>query len=391
MQEIIINKTENLKRIMLLQDGKLVEYYEEKSEYKRLEGNIYLGKIRNILPGIQAAFVDIGEGKNTFIQVKDLMPKQDQTKEKTVQIKDIKEIAKPGMNIIVQVKKDASLSKGARVSTHISLTGKYIVFMPETDIITISQKIENEEKRIKLKEEVQKLLPKKTGAIIRTSAENVDINEIEDEINSLNNEWNKIKKHATENNEIQLLYKVESIESKIIKDTLSQEISKITVDDEEELNAINKILENLKQEKNIKLEKVANALDKYSLETQIEKMGHRKVYLKCGGFITIDKTEALTAIDVNSGKYIGKENQEATILKVNKEATIEIAKQLRLRDIDGIIIIDYIDMKLEESKKEIQELLKKEIKQDRSKIQILEFTKLNLLELTRKHMFSNKI
>lgn len=391
MQEIIINKTENLKRIMLLQDGKLVEYYEEKSEYKRLEGNIYLGKIRNILPGIQAAFVDIGEGKNTFIQVKDLMPKQDQTKETTLQIKDIKEIAKPGMNIIVQVKKDASLSKGARVSTHISLTGKYIVFMPETDIITISQKIENEEKKIKLKEEVQKLLPKNTGAIIRTSAENVDINEIEDEINSLNNEWNKIKKHATENNEIQLLYKVESIESKIIKDTLSQEISKITVDDEEELNAINKILENLKQEKNIKLEKVANALDKYSLETQIEKMGHRKVYLKCGGFITIDKTEALTAIDVNSGKYTGKENQEATILKVNKEATIEIAKQLRLRDIDGIIIIDYIDMKLEESKKEIQELLKKEIKQDRSKIQILEFTKLNLLELTRKHMFSNKI
>lgn len=391
MQEIIINKTENLKRIMLLQDGKLVEYYEEKSEYKRLEGNIYLGKIRNILPGIQAAFVDIGEGKNTFIQVKDLMPKQDQTKETTLQIKDIKEIAKPGMNIIVQVKKDASLSKGARVSTHISLTGKYIVFMPETDIITISQKIENEEKKIKLKEEVQKLLPKNTGAIIRTSAENVDINEIEDEINSLNNEWNKIKKHATENNEIQLLYKVESIESKIIKDTLSQEISKITVDDEEELNAINKILENLKQEKNIKLEKVANALDKYSLETQIEKMGHRKVYLKCGGFITIDKTEALTAIDVNSGKYTGKENQEATILKVNEEATIEIAKQLRLRDIDGIIIIDYIDMKLEESKKEIQELLKKEIKQDRSKIQILEFTKLNLLELTRKHMFSNKI
>lgn len=391
MQEIIINKTENLKRIMLLQDGKLVEYYEEKSEYKRLEGNIYLGKIRNILPGIQAAFVDIGEGKNTFIQVKDLMPKQDQTKETTVQIKDIKEIAKPGMNIIVQVKKDASLSKGARVSTHISLTGKYIVFMPETDIITISKKIENEEKKIKLKEEVQKLLPKNTGAIIRTSAENVDINEIEDEINSLNNEWNKIKKHATENNEIQLLYKVESIESKIIKDTLSQEISKITVDDEEELNAINKILENLKQEKNIKLEKVENALDKYSLGTQIEKMGHRKVYLKCGGFITIDKTEALTAIDVNSGKYTGKENQEATILKVNEEATIEIAKQLRLRDIDGIIIIDYIDMKLEESKKEIQELLKKEIKQDRSKIQILEFTKLNLLELTRKHMFSNKI
>ena len=391
MQEIIINKTENLKRIMLLQDGKLVEYYEEKSEYKRLEGNIYLGKIRNILPGIQAAFVDIGEGKNTFIQVKDLMPKQDQTKETTLQIKDIKEIAKPGMNIIVQVKKDASLSKGARVSTHISLTGKYIVFMPETDIITISKKIENEEKKIKLKEEVQKLLPKNTGAIIRTSAENVDINEIEDEINSLNNEWNKIKKHATENNEIQLLYKVESIESKIIKDTLSQEISKITVDDEEELNAINKILENLKQEKNIKLEKVANALDKYSLGTQIEKMGHRKVYLKCGGFITIDKTEALTAIDVNSGKYTGKENQEATILKVNKEATIEIAKQLRLRDIDGIIIIDYIDMKLEESKKEILELLKKEIKQDRSKIQILEFTKLNLLELTRKHMFSNKI
>lgn len=391
MQEIIINKTENLKRIMLLQDGKIVEYYEEKSEHKRLEGNIYLGKIRNILPGIQAAFVDIGEGKNTFIQVKDLMPKQDQTKEKVLPIKNIKEIAKTGMNIIVQVKKDASLSKGARVSTHISLTGKYIVYMPETEIITISQKIEDEAKKTELKENVKKLLPKNSGAIIRTSAENVDIDEIEAEINSLNNEWIKIKKQAEEKSEIQLLYKVESIESKIIKDTISQKITKITVDDDEELLTINKILQNLNKEKSIKLEKVDNALDKYSLETQIEKMGHRKVYLKCGGFITIDKTEALTAIDVNSGKYTGKENQEDTILKVNKEATIEIAKQLRLRDIDGIIIIDYIDMKLEESKKEILELLKKEIKQDRSKIQILEFTKLNLLEITRKHMFSNKI
>ena len=183
MQEIIISKKDDdTKLIMLLEDGKLAEYYEDKSSYNRLEGNIYNGKIRNIVPGMQAAFVDIGEGKNTFIQAKDLMPKEDQTKSTRNEVKDIKQIAKVGMNVIVQVKKDANHKKGARVSTHINLPGKYIAYMPDADFITISQKIEDETKKERLKQFVKERLPRGSGAIIRTAAENIDTKELETEI-----------------------------------------------------------------------------------------------------------------------------------------------------------------------------------------------------------------
>ena len=389
MQEIIISKKEDTKLIMLIEDGKLVEYYEDKVTYNRLEGNIYNAKIRNIVPGMQAAFVDIGEGKNTFIQAKDLIPKKDQTKGMNSEIVDIKQIAKIGMNVIVQVKKDANHKKGARVSTHINLPGKYIAYMPDTDFITISQKIEDKTKRENLKQYVKENLPKGSGAIIRTAAENVKLEEIEKEIKLLIENWENIKNNA-QADEIKLLYKSDNIITKIIKDTIGLNISKVTVDSDEDYEEVRQVINKLPKN-NINIEKVENSLSKYSLETQIEKMHQRKIWLKCGGFITIDKTEALTAIDVNSCKYTGKENQEQTIYTVNKEATEEIAKQLRLRDIDGIIIIDYIDMTLDENKKKIIELLKQNIKKDRSKIQILEFTKLNLLEITRKHMFSNNI
>ena len=389
MQEIIISKKEDTKLIMLIEDGKLVEYYEDKVTYNRLEGNIYNAKIRNIVPGMQAAFVDIGEGKNTFIQAKDLIPKKDQTKGMNSEIVDIKQIAKIGMNVIVQVKKDANHKKGARVSTHINLPGKYIAYMPDTDFITISQKIEDKTKRENLKQYVKENLPKGSGAIIRTAAENVKLEEIEKEIKILIENWENIKNNAKAD-EIKLLYKSDNIITKIIKDTIGLNISKVTVDSDEDYEEVRQVINKLPKN-NISIEKVENSLSKYSLETQIEKMHQRKIWLKCGGFITIDKTEALTAIDVNSCKYTGKENQEQTIYTVNKEATEEIAKQLRLRDIDGIIIIDYIDMTLDENKKKIIELLKQNIKKDRSKIQILEFTKLNLLEITRKHMFSNNI
>ena len=315
------------------------------------------------------------------------MPKEDQTKSTRNEVKDIKQIAKVGMNVIVQVKKDANHKKGARVSTHINLPGKYIAYMPDADFITISQKIEDETKKERLKQFVKERLPRGSGAIIRTAAENIDTKELETEIKSLVETWKKIKNNS-KNNEIKLLYKSDDIVSKIIKDTIGQNIEKITVDTEEEYEEVKEILAQIPK-KDIKIEKVENSLSKYSLNVQIERMSQRKIWLKCGGFITIDKTEALTAIDVNSCKYTGKENQEQTIYTVNKEATEEIAKQLRLRDIDGIIIIDYIDMTLDENKKKIIELLKQNIKKDRSKIQILEFTKLNLLEITRKHMFSN--
>ena len=389
MQEIIITNKENNKRIMLVENGQMIEQYEDNNKHLRLEGNIYLGKIRNILPGMQAAFVDIGEGKNTFIQVKDLLKKEDETKGNTQQIKDIREVAKIGMNVIVQVKKDANHKKGARVSTHINLPGKYMVYMPETDFITISQKITEESKKQYLKQYLKQILPQGSGAILRTSANIATCKQLKQEAEELEEKWQEIKSKAHSNNQIGKLYESENIIEKLIQDTISQKIEKITVDTEEDYEEITQIIKKHQECSNIKLEKVSDSTEKYTLKKQIEQLENRKIWLKCGGFITIDKTEALTAIDVNSGKYTGKMSQEQTIYTVNKEATEEIAKQLRLRDIDGIIIIDYIDMQKEESREKIKELLKENLKKDRSKTQILEFTKLNLLELTRKHIFSN--
>ena len=261
--------------------------------------------------------------------------------------------------------------------------------MPNVNFITVSQKIENNEEKDKLKKILSKIIPEGSGAIIRTSALYASEEEISVEAKKLISEWNQIHKKAKNSNEIQLLYKADNIISKIIKDTISNQISRIVVDNDEDYNEVKDILKDLNIKRKIAIEKKEKSIEVYELYKQIDKNFARKIWLKCGGFITIDKTEALTAIDVNSGKYTGDVNQEQTIYTVNKEATEEIAKQLRLRDIGGIIIVDYIDMHNEENKQRIIDFFKECIKKDRSKTQILEFTRLNLLELTRKHMFSN--
>ena len=394
MQEIIINQDkQKTKIIAIVENGILVEKYIEKENKNRLEGNIYLGKVENVLQGMQAAFVNIGEGKNTFIHLRDLLPKVDITKQEmqdTSKI-NIKEVIKQGEYILVQVKRDSANQKGPRVSTHISLVGRYIVLMPETQIITVSQKIESKQSVEKLKEEVKSILPENYGAIIRTSAQEKSKEILEKDISRLLKRWENINKKAQNISTPTTLEKNNGIIRKILTDIIDKGISKITVNNKKMLKEIEEILNEFEnKDVELILEEKENILNKYDIDKQIEKCESRKVWLKCGGFITIDKTEALTAIDVNSGKYTGKDNLEQTVLTVNKEASKEIAKQLKLRDIGGIIVIDYIDMQSKESKKQIIEELKENLKQDRSKTQILEFTKLNLLEMTRKHMFSNE-
>lgn len=364
MTEILIQKNEEKKQIALVENGKLIEYYEEDHETHRREGNIYIGIVKDIIKGMESAFVDIGTEKNSFIHLKDILPKIDETKKKQDENIEISDIIKPNQKILVQIKKDSNEKKGARVSTHINLPSKYIVLMPNTDIITISQKIEDREEQKRLIELVKNNLEEGNGAIIRTSAKGKKEEIIED-IKKVEDKWNKILQTSVEpkQNKAKLLYKSENIIEKMLMDLT---------------------------DKNIKIIKEKNAFARYDLEKQIEKVQNRKVWLKCGGFITIDKTEALTAIDVNTGKYTGNKNLEQTIFKVNQEATIEIAKQLRLRDIGGIIMIDYIDMKSQEDRRKIEKLLKEELKKDRSKTQVEGFTKLDLMELTRKHICSHK-
>ncbi len=394
MQEIIINKDkQNTKTIAIIENGILVEQYIEKEEKERLEGNVYLGKVENILPGMQAAFVNIGEGKNTFIHLRDILPKIDITKNEKVDDSNlnIKDFIKRGDPILVQVKRDCNNKKGPRVSKHLSLVGRYIVLMPETDIITVSQKIEDEKEQKRLKEEIAKILPENFGVIIRTSAVNKNINEIQKDINNLIKRWERIKDAKNKEKAPYCIERNNGIIRKIIIDTIDNGIAKITTNDKNVFEEVQEILKEFEGTKiKLELEEKEDILDTHNIRNQIEKLENRKIWLKCGGFITIDKTEALVAIDVNSGKYTGKESREQTVLKVNKEASVEIAKQLRLRDIGGIIIIDYIDMEKEESKKQVIKELRDNLKKDRSKTQILEFTKLNLLEMTRKHMFSNE-
>lgn len=396
MLEIIINKEPDKKSIMLVENGILVEKHEEHHNRQRLEGNIYCGKVQNVLEGMQSAFIDIGDKRNTFIRLKDLLPKEDESKnDDKYKLPDcnIKDFVKQDMKILVQVKRDGTEKKGARVSTHINLPGRFVVFMPNSSFITVSQKIENEEEKQRLINIVKNILPENTGAIVRTSSEGIDEVSIKTDLEELIKKWKNIRKKYDEHklNGPKLVYDNKALLRRTLIDVVDRNLNRVIVNDIKTYKDVNEILKSMNMLEKIKLELKENEdlLDMYSLREQLDKTDNRKIWLKCGGFITIDRTEALTAIDVNTGKYTGNKNLENTVFKVNKEATIEIAKQLRLRDIGGIIIIDYIDMHNDKNKSEIIELITQELKKDRTKSQVLGFTKLNLLEMTRKNMCNN--
>ena len=401
MQEMIISQDEQENKIIaLVENGKLVEKYEEKKEQKRLEGNIYLGKVENVLIGMQAAFIDIGAEKNTFIHIKDIIPKisnQTGNKNESLSKYNIKSYIKTGMPILIQVKRDSTNKKGARVSTHISLPGRFIVLMPGTGFITISKKIEKETEKTRLLNLMKQNIPKGYGVIVRTSAqgktEELIKQDLKKVIQTYENILNQAKNIQEDKNTFKptLLYENNGMVEKLLTDIMDQELTRIITNHENVYKDVKQFLKDTGLENKIKLElkEKQNVLEIYDIQTQLEKTNNRKIWLKCGGFITIDKTEALTAIDVNSGKYIGTKDLEQTVYTVNKEASMEIAKQLRLRDIGGIIIIDYIDMEKQETKQKILEVLEENLKKDRSKTQIVGFTPLDLLEMTRKHMCSN--
>ena len=383
MYNILIDKENERTIVAVIQDGELAELYNEKNTEKRLEGNIYLGKIKNIIPGMQSAFIDIGEEKNALVHIKDIIPKASNVTgnvyEDTSKY-DIAKIVKPGDEILVQVKRDCNEQKGPRVTKDIKINGKLVILMPYSNFITISQKIQNEDEIKRLKEIAKKELPEGFGVIIRTAAEGKSKEEISSEIHLLLNFWNNLLKRANEIKNKNLapvkIYDNDGIVGKIITDLAENNLENIYTNDKEVVEHFETMKDKIIVQKDV--------LDKFEVKNKMNL--ERKIWLSCGGFITIDKTEALTAIDVNSGKFTGNKNLERTVLKVNREATKEIAKQIRLRDIGGIIIIDYIDMEEEKDKEEIRNYIIECFKQDRSKAQVLEFTKLGLLEITRKHI-----
>ncbi len=396
MKEIIVNSTKEKNTIVFVENGKLLEKYEEYDGLQRLEGNIYLGKITDILPGMQAAFVDIGDTQNAFLHIKDILPKASNktgNKNEDLNKYDIKDYVKIGMPVIVQVKKDKTGKKGAKVSTNLNISGKFVVIIPNSEFVTISQKIEDNDEILRLTNIVNDCKIENYGVIIRTSAINATKQEIKEDIQKVIQIYQNIKNQSQyiieENENIpSLLYEKGNIINRLLIDVGNQGLDRIVVNDKDVYENVLELLKKYNLNIDVKLIEQDSILDLYNLERQIEKISNRKVWLDCGGFITIDQTEALTAIDVNSGKFTGKENIEKTVLKVNSEATVEIAKQIRARDIGGIIIVDYIDMDNKEDEEIVQNLLLENLKKDRAKTQVVGFTKLHLLEMTRKHICS---
>lgn len=377
MQEIRIKVDTNEKVATLIEDYKIVERYIIKNQ-DNIEGNIYSGIIKNIVPGIKAAFIDIGKEKNAFIHFEDL--------------NKINEEIKLNKKILVQVQKNSIKQKGAKLTANIKLTGRQIVLMPKTNFITISRKIEDEDQKQRLKEIVEKHIPNGFGAIIRTSCISATEEEICDDIQRLLNRWNKIQKKMLENesNLPCLIEENNDIIKSLILGTADGNMNRIVTNNEMFNKEIENFLEAYNLDNNVKVELEKDVFEKYTMQKELQGLENNKVWLRCGGYIVIDKTEALTAIDVNSGKCVGKDNLEDTILRVNTEAAKEIAKQLRLRDIGGIIIIDFIDMQEDISKTKLLDCFVEETKKDRAKVQVEGFSKLNLLELTRKQMYGKE-
>lgn len=391
MKELVIYTDGEIENILLLEDGVLTEKYKDSKYKKRLEGNIYIGKVQNILPGLQAAFVNVGENKNAFIHLKDVLPKVDVTKNDANEWENqrIEKILKVGMPIIVEIKRDSYNKKGARASTHINLPGRYIVLLPNSSFVTISQKVENVQERNRLISIVKDLLPEGMGAIIRTSAIGKTKEDLRVDLGSLINKWNNIIGTKFNDNDFpKLISKADEMIDKLLLDLIDKDLKVIHVGTEEMKKTVVSKLKVLRKEDIAVVCDIEKVMLKYNIQHQLEVSENRKVWLKSGGFITIDKTEALTAIDVNSAKFTGKVNLENTAFLINKEAAVEIEKQIRLRDIGGIIIIDFIDLNDDEHKKKLINIFSKELKKERTRVQIEGFTKLNLLELTRKHIYS---
>lgn len=374
MQELRIKVDANEKNVILLNDYKIVEQYTIDKE--NIEGNIYLGVIKNIVPGLKATFVDIGQSKNAFIHFEDLGKGEIKVNE----------------SILVQVQKNAIKQKGAKLTSNIKLTGRYIVLMPRTDFISVSRKIADESKREELKEIAKKYLSKNCGAIIRTNCTLATEQEIKQDIQMLLKKWENIKIIAKQKAKSVpcIIEEENSIVKSLILSTVDSNLNTVVTNNEEYNKEILDFLKTYNLENKINVEYDNNVFQKYTIEKELQSLKNNKVWLNCGGQIVIDKTEALTAIDVNSGKCIGKNNLEETILKVNIEAGKEIAKQIRLRDIGGIIIVDFIDMESETSKQKLLNCIEEETKKDRAKVQIEGFSKLNLLELTRKQLYGKE-
>jgi ribonuclease G len=400
--ELIINATPQETRVALLEDRVLAEIYIERTKDRGIVGNLYKGKVVKVLPGMQAAFVDVGLEKAAFLYVSDVYGRVEDYEEIGFQGEEmpavvnptlpIEELLSEGQEILVQVSKEPLGTKGTRITSHISLPGRYLVFMPTVDHVGISRRIKDEKERRRLRETVLGMKPPASGFIVRTASEGAAPEEIRNDMDFLLRLWANVQKKRENSSAPSLIHNDLTMVLRVIRDILSSQVNRIIIDSKEEYdNIISFITSYMPKEKyEITLyEKEEPIFDAYGIEMEIDKILGRKVWLKSGGYIVIDISEALVAIDVNTGRYVGKRNLDDTILKTNLEAAKEIAYQLRLRNIGGIIIIDFIDMEREGDREKVYQVLEEAIRKDRQKTNIFKISELGLVEMTRKRTREN--
>ncbi|RPJ11038.1 MAG: Rne/Rng family ribonuclease [Deltaproteobacteria bacterium] len=400
--ELIINATPYESRVALLEDKALAELYIERARDRGIVGNIYKGKVVKVLPGMQAAFVDIGLEKAAFLYVSDVYGRVEDYEEISFTGEEvppyfnpstqIEDLLSEGQEILAQVSKEPLGTKGTRITSYVTLPGRYLVFMPTVDHIGISRRIRDEKERKRLREIVQAMKPGAGGFIVRTASEGADPEEIRNDMEFLLRLWSSIQKKKENSPAPSLIYSDLTMVLRVIRDILSPQVNRIVIDSKEEfeniINFINAYMPKQKYEITL-YEKREPIFDAYGIEVEIDKLLGRKIWLKSGGYIVIDMAEALVAIDVNTGRYVGKRNLADTILKTNLEAAKEIAYQLRLRNIGGIIIIDFIDMDREGDREKIYLALEEAIRKDRQKTNIFKISELGLVEMTRKRTREN--
>lgn len=405
VKELVVNTTAHETRVALLENGHIAELYIERQRERGIVGNIYKGRVIRVLPGMQAAFVDIGLEKAAFLYVADVLDEMAAV-ERYVEgdphaqrpangddegpvLPPIEDLLREGQELLVQVAKEPIGTKGARITAHISLPGRHLVYMPTVDHIGISRRIEDENEKTRLRSVIEEIRPAGTGFIVRTVSEGCSEEELQSDMAFLVSQWKSLNTTHTHLSAPALVHADLDVTSKVLRDILTEDIQRIVVDSQEEYDKIVSFIGTFMPRLSYSIElcdKPEPIFDDFGLEVEIARALGRKVWLKSGGYIIIEQTEALVAIDVNTGRFVGKHNLEDTILKTNLEAVKEIAFQLRLRNLGGLVIIDFIDMEKESHREKVQLALEEALKNDKAKTNILKISELGLVEMTRKRV-----
>ena len=399
-KEIFINESMGETRIAIQEDSKLVEVYVEQQDNQRMVGNVYKGKVENVLPGMQAAFVDIGYELNAFLPFSEIGNSEYIIEESSNdhnrgsskhsrKIENIEVDLKTNQEIFVQVIKEPFAGKGPRVTTEVALPGRLLVLVPNANYIGISKKIWDKFERRRLKKIAQRLRTDDAGVIIRTVAEGKSEEHIENDFNILLDNWQKIKNKSEREEAPILVYEDLETASSVVRDLLTLDVGKIIIDSKRLYRKTRRYLDDVSPsllERQALYKLKAPLFESFGIESEIEKLMRSKAWLKSGAYLIIEKTEAMVVVDVNSGRFVGKKMHEENSLKINMEAAREVARQLRLRDLSGLIVIDFIDMQLEENRKKVYHELRRELKKDRAKVAVAPITEFGLLEMTRQRI-----